>query len=77
MPNTIFSCQTTFEKAKFLKFGLKNSNLATLLATLIIARLLLPNHPRTSNHKNCHSHETAKPLQVASLQHKLAHIMDL
>jgi len=30
MPNTIFSCQTTFEKAKFLEFGLKNVNLATL-----------------------------------------------
>jgi len=31
MPNTIFSCQTTFKKAKFLEFGLKNANLATLV----------------------------------------------
>jgi len=30
IPNTIFSCQTTLKKAKFLEFGLKNSNLATL-----------------------------------------------
>jgi len=32
MPNTIFSCQTTSKKAKFLEFGPKNANLATLLA---------------------------------------------
>jgi len=32
MPNTIFSCQTTLKKAKFLEFGLKNANLATLSA---------------------------------------------
>jgi len=30
MPNTIFSCQTTIKKAKFLEFGLKNANRATL-----------------------------------------------
>jgi len=30
MPNIIFSCQTTLKKAKFLEFGLKNANLATL-----------------------------------------------
>jgi len=30
MPNTTFSCQTT--KAKFQEFGLKNANLATLVA---------------------------------------------
>jgi len=28
--NTIFSYQTTLKKAKFLEFGLKNTNLATL-----------------------------------------------
>jgi len=33
MPNTIFSCQTTFKNTKFLEFGLKNANLATLLAS--------------------------------------------
>jgi len=37
MPNTIFSCQTTFKKAKFLEFGLKNANLATLLCSNSIA----------------------------------------
>ena len=31
MPNIIFSCQITLKKAKFLEFGLKNANLATLL----------------------------------------------
>jgi len=31
MTNTIFSCQTTLKKAKFLEFGLKNANLATLI----------------------------------------------
>jgi len=31
MPNTIFSCQTTLKKAKFLEFGLKNANLAILV----------------------------------------------
>jgi len=31
IPNTIFSCQTTLKKAKFLQFGLKNANLATLV----------------------------------------------
>jgi len=30
MPNAIFSCQTTFKKTKYLEFGLKNANLATL-----------------------------------------------
>ena len=35
MPNTIFSCQTTLKKAKFLEFGLKNANLATLLLRLV------------------------------------------
>jgi len=30
MPNTIFSCQTTLKKDKFLELGLKNANLATL-----------------------------------------------
>jgi len=30
MPNTIFSCQAIFEKAKYLEFGLKNVDLATL-----------------------------------------------
>jgi len=29
MPNTIFSCQKTSKKAKFLEFGLKNANLST------------------------------------------------
>ena len=31
MPNAIFACKTTLKKAKFLEFGLKNANLATLL----------------------------------------------
>jgi len=31
MPNTIFTCQTTVKKAKFLEFGLKHANLATLV----------------------------------------------
>jgi len=31
MSNTIFSCQTTLNKDKFLEFGLENANLATLL----------------------------------------------
>jgi len=30
MPNTTFSCQTTLKKAKFLEFGFKYTNLATL-----------------------------------------------
>jgi len=30
MPKNIFSCQATLKKAKFLEFGLKNANLATL-----------------------------------------------
>jgi len=29
MPNTMYSCQTTLKKAKFLKFGLKNGNPGT------------------------------------------------
>jgi len=33
MPNTIFSCQTTFKKAKFPNFGLTHANLATLFGT--------------------------------------------
>jgi len=33
MPNTIISCQTTLKKAKFLDFGIKNANLATLLGS--------------------------------------------
>ena len=33
MPNTIFSCQTTSKKAKFLEFGVKSANLATLFTT--------------------------------------------
>jgi len=33
MPNSIFSCQTTLKKAKFLEFGLQNVNTATLLST--------------------------------------------
>jgi len=32
MPNKIFSCQTDFEKAKFMEFGIKNDRLATLIA---------------------------------------------
>jgi len=36
MPNTIFSCQTTLKKAKFLEFGLKNANLATLVGDRIM-----------------------------------------
>ena len=36
MPNTIFSCQTTFKKAKFLEFDLKkNANLAALALKLL------------------------------------------
>ena len=34
MPNTIFSCQTTLKKAKFLEFGLKNANLALAILSL-------------------------------------------
>jgi len=37
MPNTIFSCQTTLKKANFLKFSLKNANLATLASDAIPA----------------------------------------
>jgi len=44
MPNIIFSCQTTSKKAKFLEFGLKNANLATLLAFLVTVVLLFPPH---------------------------------
>jgi len=35
MLNTIFSCQTTLKKAKFLEFDLKNANLATLLVSYL------------------------------------------
>jgi len=41
MPNTIFSCQTTFKKAKFLEFSLKNANLAALTWTKAIASVVL------------------------------------
>jgi len=34
MPNNICSSQTTFKKAKFLEFGLKNANLPTLQCTV-------------------------------------------
>jgi len=34
MTNTIFFMTNNFKKAKFLEFGLKNANLATLLKTL-------------------------------------------
>ena len=33
IPSTILLCQTTLKKAKFLEFGLKNANLATLPVT--------------------------------------------
>jgi len=33
MPNSILSCQTTLNKAKFLEFGTKNANLSSLELT--------------------------------------------
>jgi len=30
IPNSIFSCQTSFKKVKCLEFGIENANLATL-----------------------------------------------
>jgi len=33
IPNNIFSCQTTLKKAKFLKLGFKNANLALTTGT--------------------------------------------
>jgi len=32
-PSSIFLCQTTLDKAKFLEFGIKNAKLATLIVS--------------------------------------------
>jgi len=58
MPNTIFSCQTTFKNTKFQEFGLKNANLATLCMTqqsqtkIIISRAEFPTKIYHSVSKN-------------------------
>jgi len=39
---TMFSCQTTLKKAKFMEFGLKSDGLATLNITHRVARFTFP-----------------------------------
>jgi len=42
MPTSTLSWQTTLNKAKFLEFGIKNANLATLISIYLMSTPIAP-----------------------------------